>query len=495
MFSGRLTGQEQEYIAGPAGPAAGLSTIEEFWAVLFTDEIIQIAVDNTNDQIETKCSSMIEDNLVLQSYHHHTDMMEMKAFIGLLYYSGAWKSSNVDVHHLWEKENGLSLYRCVMCRNRFSFLCMCLRFDDKTKRDVNDKLAPIRKIWSLFIQNCQMCYNPDLKMTVDEQLLSFRGRCSFRMYMKAKPDKYGLKVVTLNDATTSYLYHAIPYLGKVTLEGQLSGETIPEYYFRKVTEPIHGTHRTVTCDNWFTTIPMLDRFVDEPYALSITGTVRKNKKEVPAEFKVASKTVPDTKFCFSRNNILLSHTPKKNRIVLVASSYTKSTDIVNGKPQVIQHYNKTKGGTDTFDQLCHAYTVTKRTNRWPMRYFFGMLDQAAVNARILLTCSNANKNSKEKTSAKDCLQKLALHLVRPLLRTRINNPTLRRDIRLGISGILNENETSEDSEERIYLSKKQRCGLCTRAKDRKTKEKCPVCIRPMCDEHRAYICVDCAGEE
>ena len=81
------------------------------------------------------------------------------------------------------------------------------------------------------------------KATVDEQLLSFRGWCIFRMYMKAKPDKYGLKIITLNDVTTSYLYFAIPYLGIITLEGKLSGESLPEYHFTKVTEPIHGSNR------------------------------------------------------------------------------------------------------------------------------------------------------------------------------------------------------------------------------------------------------------
>lgn len=97
---------------------------------------------------------------------------------------------------------------------RFRLLSTCLRFDKKGNRDASDKFTPIRKIWDIFIANCTKYYEPSNRCTVDEQLLSFRGRCSFRMYIKSKPDKYGLKIVTLNDADTSYLIYGIPYLGK-----------------------------------------------------------------------------------------------------------------------------------------------------------------------------------------------------------------------------------------------------------------------------------------
>lgn len=489
--------QHEERIPGPAGPAVGLLTIEDLWKELITDEIFEIIVNHTNNKIENVCADMIEREIQLQTFHHHTDMDEMKAYVGLLYFAGAWKSSNVDVHELWNNEYGITMYRCVMSRSRFTFLSTCLRFDDKSTRNKDDRFAPIREIWTKFIANCQNNYNMSDKITVDEQLLSFRGRCIFRMYMKSKPDKYGLKIITLNDAETSYLYYGIPYLGKTSLVDQLPQETIPEYYLRKVTAPIHGSRRTGTCDNWFTSIPVFERFLEEPYCLTFTGTIRKNKREIPAELKLASPTVPDTKFCLSSNKnvLLLSHTPKKNKIVLVASTYLKSTQITNGKPNVILHYNGTKGGTDTFDQLCHAYTVTKRTNRWPVRYFYGILDQAAVNARVLLKSAFANLNITTPVKANDCLRRLSLHLVTPLLYSRLNNPSLRISLRVGIKNILHVNEQNFSDNERPVLDRKMRCSLCARKKDKKTQMQCPSCSRPMCDEHRSYICVECGGYE
>lgn len=346
----------REAIPGPADATLNVETIEQFWDLLFNKEIIQIIVEQTNNKIEDVCAHLIVKNKV-ETYHHHTDANEIRAYIGVLYFAGLWKSSNVDDNRLWDKNNDITLYRCVFTRHRFSFLASCLRFDDKNIRESGDKFAPIRKIWDIFIGNCQRYYTPSNKCTVDEQLLSFRGRCSFRMYMKSKPDKYGLKIVTLNDAQTSYLIHAIPYLGKSTV--RVRNESVPEYFFRKVTAPIHGTNRTVTCDNWFTTVPLLQRMLSDPFNMTITGTIRKNKREIPVELKVASKGPPSTKFCHASDLTLLSHTPKKNKIVLLISSYLHTNEITNNKPNIILHYNETKGGTDCFDQLCRIHTYTK----------------------------------------------------------------------------------------------------------------------------------------
>jgi len=72
-----------------------LTTIEEFWDVLFPQSIIEIIVEHTNKKIEDTCAMLIEEEKDLQTYHNHTSVPEVKAFIAILYYSGLWKSSNV----------------------------------------------------------------------------------------------------------------------------------------------------------------------------------------------------------------------------------------------------------------------------------------------------------------------------------------------------------------------------------------------------------------
>ena len=474
-------------------------------------------MQHTNCAIEAASITIIKEGKELQSYHHHTDIPEMKAFIAILYFSGLWKSSHVNNEQLWSKKNGITFYRCVMPLHRFLFLSTCLRFDDKVTRDKSDKFAAIKTIWDIFIANCTRSYTPHRDCTVDEQLLGFRGRCSFRVYMKSKPDKYGLKLMSLNDSNTSYMVYkysyfgkyvfysvfsrinfqifAMPYLGKQSTAHMPKGK-IPDYFLRDMTASIHNTGRTVTCDNWFTSIPIMETLLKEPYKLSVTGTVRKNKRQIPAELKVASQHPPGTKFCYSPNMTLLSHTSKKNKIVLVASSFMHSSEIdSDGKPAIIAHYNATKGGTDMFDQLCHAYTVSRRTNRWPVRVFFGMLDQAAVNARILLKCKLAKENVPKKITAQFCLERIYLHLARDHLSEKYTTCTLREDLKAGIAGILSVPKDPSDTLNLINFEKRQRCRLCKRGKDAKTVHGCPSCERPMCGEHRSPLCVECGNTD
>lgn len=102
-----------------------------------------------------------------------------------------------------------------MSLKRFLFIITALRFDDPSTRNErikdDDKLAPISEIFHLFITNCQSCYFPSEYLTVDEMLAKFRGRCHFRIYMKSKSNKYGIKIMCLCDAKSCYLINAFVY--------------------------------------------------------------------------------------------------------------------------------------------------------------------------------------------------------------------------------------------------------------------------------------------
>jgi hypothetical protein len=66
-------------------------------------------------------------------------------------------------------------------------------------RRQSDKLAACREVFHIFtsrsIENCAVWTH----VTTDEQLVSFQGRCPFRVYMKWKPGKYGMKIWTSAD--------------------------------------------------------------------------------------------------------------------------------------------------------------------------------------------------------------------------------------------------------------------------------------------------------
>ena len=206
--------------------------------LLIDSSILEVIVKYTNKEIESRAA-----NYTAQRFVYKTDEIEIKGLLGILFYSGVRKDGHLSTEEMW---SGSSIYKLVMSEMRFKFLILCLRFDDKQTRDRSDKFSPIRALWSVFIQNCRKQYTPHMYLTIDEQLLGFRGKCPFRVYIASKPDKYGIKIVTLCDAKTFYMIDAIPYVGK---ENRFTEDSLPTYYVKSLSETVRGTNRNITWDN------------------------------------------------------------------------------------------------------------------------------------------------------------------------------------------------------------------------------------------------------
>ena len=230
---------------------------------------------------------------------------------------------------------------------------------------------------NIFVSNCKTLYSPHAYCTIGEQLVGFRGLCPFKIYMPQKPSKYGMMIVMVNDAKIYYMISAEVYIGAVQKQVD---ESVPEYYVRKLSEPLHGTNRNLTMDNWFTSVPIADRMLTS-YKLTILG--------LPPSF-ISKKPVGTCLYGFDQKKTLLSYTPKKNKVVILLSTMHRhiTTDDETAKPQMVVMYNMTKGGTDMFDQLCNTYSVARQTRRWPLRLWFALMDQAMILYRL------ANPNCK-----------------------------------------------------------------------------------------------------
>ena len=51
----------------------------------------------------------------------------------------------------------------------------------------------------MFSTKCRSNNNPSSYLTIDEQLVTFKGRCPFKMFIPSKPGKYRMKVWVLCD--------------------------------------------------------------------------------------------------------------------------------------------------------------------------------------------------------------------------------------------------------------------------------------------------------
>jgi hypothetical protein len=78
-------------------------------------------------------------------------------------------------------------------KKRFEQLKACLR-DDPARRDRDNKGAPLGTMISKFNETMLQIYTLSEHLTIDEMLVEFHGRASFRQYLPSKPGKFGLKL-------------------------------------------------------------------------------------------------------------------------------------------------------------------------------------------------------------------------------------------------------------------------------------------------------------
>lgn len=293
-------------IPGPKNDAKNALTPLDQFKLFISDPIINSIVTHTNADISNRRENYTDQTATVSD----TCAEEINALIGLLLLAARKKDNHLTTSELFDPTESGTKYNATMSKDRFDFLLNCLRFDDKTTREERkavDKFAPIREIWEMFIAVCRDSYKPGSFVTVDEQLQGFRGRCPFRMYIPSKPDKYGIKTVLICDCKSKYMIDAIPYMGKGTNTG---GEPLASFFVKRLTETLRGSNRNVTMDNWFTSVPLAKELLQEPFKLTIVGTIRSNKREIPSQL-LEPRPSRSSMFCYDGKTTLVSFKPKK----------------------------------------------------------------------------------------------------------------------------------------------------------------------------------------
>ena len=266
-----------------------------------------------------------------------------------------------------------------------------LRFDDKSNRVRSgpraDKFASIRQVFEHFANQCQKKYTCQFSLTVDEQLMPLKSRCSFVTSMPNKPDKHGVKFWFLADVETKYVSNIDVYLEAQEKE-QRGGVPLAESLVVNLCTHIKGKGYNITCDNFFASLPVAEKLARDK--LSITGTMRKNRRKLCKKM-----TEPENKVTYSSeiychdltNFLFVRYQAKGKKSVCLFSSVHGSADFdashEKKQPELILFYNANKVGVDCFDQMARFHTTRSASGRWPVAVLGNILDIAAINSYVL----------------------------------------------------------------------------------------------------------------
>ena len=347
------------------------------------------------------------------------DAPTLKAFIGLCFVMGILRLPGKSDYWRKSKRMFKTAFNDIMTRDRFNIIWRYLHLNDRqAPLAVPDKLIKVRWFIDYLNEKFTTTYMPYGHVTIDESMVKFKGRLSFRQYLPSKPIKWGVKVWVLAESTTGYVSRFQVYTGK-------EGEQEKGLSHRVVTdlmERFQNKHFRLYMDNFYTGVDLLNElWMSGIYAC---GTIPTNRKGLPVQILPRTIHLEKHEFRVAQKNELSFCHWMDTKPVLVLSNFHDPRDVgsVNRRtgqacqrqvrvPKMVEDYQKHMKGVDLADQMVGYYMINHRSRKWWRRIFFHFMMVSAHNAYIVAKNSNSECVLKEWPSFQDFLEELADDLI------------------------------------------------------------------------------------
>ncbi|XP_063962609.1 piggyBac transposable element-derived protein 4-like [Lytechinus pictus] len=336
-----------------------------------------------------------------------TDESEMRAFTALQIAMGLVKKPAVA--NYWETISGVLAtpgFGEVMPRNRFQLLNGFLHFNNNERIITRgnpgfDPMFKTRPLIDKSVPQYMDSYEPSCHLSVDESLVPFKGRLAYKQYIPNKPKKWGIKMWVLCDAETGFCLKWLPYTGAEIVPRGAS-DSISERIVKRLVEPYFGTDRAVYCDNFYTSVGLLQDLAAKD--MGVCGTVRSNRRGLPDDVRNGQlhlKKGDDPVYYRSNDDMLLVswHDTKRVNVLSTIDDNTVIKKSVRSrhhqggrreikKPSAVISYNAYMNGVDRLDQrMSYCKFPHKKRKAYRVIYHF-LMEVALVNAQICHKLAN-----------------------------------------------------------------------------------------------------------
>lgn len=362
----------------------------DFFSAIVDDQVISLIVDQTNLYAT---QVLMKTNVTEFSRLHNwtpTSPAEIRNFLGLVSWMGLVVMPKLCHYWSYNELYAMKFPHSVMTRNRFELLLRFIHFSDN-EAPVVSKSHKIQPLIDLLIKKFQSLYVPNEYVCVDETLLPFRGRLSFRQYIKNKRHKYGIKLFKLCSGL-GYTFNVKMYTGKE------NDFLTPEKIVLFLTENhILNEGRTLCVDNWYTSTTLAQKRLEAN--THIVGTLRKNRKNIPKT--VVNKQLKKGEVYGEEKDgmVVINWKDTRNVLMLTTKHGSEMVEVTSRnrsklKPKVVEDYNKGKAPVDISDQMGAYSNPLRRSLKWYRKVAFELLlTTSMVNAYILFKLTTGNQIS------------------------------------------------------------------------------------------------------
>ena len=246
-------------------------------------------------------------------------------------------------------------------------------------------------------------FKPGQELSIDEGMIKYKGRQSFRQYMPAKSTKYGVKLFSCCDAVTGYCLRLVVYCGRESRF--VDGEGFVFNIVNHLLSRYLLSNYICYTDNFYTSIKLALHL--SRYKTHLVGTVRVNSKGLPKmQFQPLAKGA-NIKLANS-DGIVVCRWWDKCQVYSLSTITDGNDNVITTrrgveltKPDMVSDYNSFMGGVDKSDQLCSYFRLGRSSKKWWKTCFFGLLNIVVVNSYVCYCQKN------DKVTLRDFKMKLA----------------------------------------------------------------------------------------
>ena len=365
-----------------------LVTPLQFFRYFFNDEIIQLIAHQPTLCSVQRCPS---NSLVVTK-------CDIESFIGIAMTMSLIKLASSRKY--WSNRFRIHQIADVMSFNNFSRVKRFLHFSDNMESS-SDKLKKLRTLVSK-LRDCFRSVPLEQNLSVDEQMIPFKGRHGLKQYLPKKPHKWGYKVFVLS-GVSGYAYDSEIYSGKqdnIVSEEEADCGASGNVVIRLSRGVPNCCNFRIFFDNYFNSVDL--QLALARRGILGVGTVRLNRLHKTdlmsdAELAKRGRGAYQEKVA-SVDGVQLSVVRWfDTRPISFLSTFVGEEPVSRIKhyhrvkheeqqvpcPKVVHVYNQHMGGVDLLDSLIGFYRTRIRSRKWYHRVFFHLMDLTVVNAWLL----------------------------------------------------------------------------------------------------------------
>ena len=139
----------------------------------------------------------------------------MKKKFDLILWMGFVRLNTIE--NYWSKNTLFrqDVPRAIMSRNRFQLLLSVLHFSNNETAESGNGPAKIQPLIDMLQINFQNLFRPEEDIVIDETLVPWKGRLTFRQYIPNKTLRYGVKLCKLC-SLAEHIWAEKMYSGKLS---------------------------------------------------------------------------------------------------------------------------------------------------------------------------------------------------------------------------------------------------------------------------------------